>query len=265
MHDCQHQTYQGEHSTPPPETLTQPTEDTGWNCEECNIENNPDDDICWACKQGTKALAEELKGLSDGQSKTMKLATVIRSPARGARSRSPSGSPQAMANGITILKRPPVGDWKTSNPFAPLSATDDLDDDPDISIVVGEGGELAGDGGFEIMVQQFATERSGRMSHTRAGPIREIPEWVHGIHPKGRIDPKVSKGETEAQVKLQDGVYEDEHGNSMLYEQGLPHNKKGRAIVATQAKTKEVSINRETRRQNVEDSTAPQLELESPT
>ena len=66
-------------------------------------------------------------------------------------------------------------------------------------------------------------------------------------------------------MKLQDGVYEDEHGNSMLYEQGSPHNTMRRAIVASQAKTKEVSINRENRRQNVEESTAPQLELESPT
>ena len=32
-------------------------------------ENDPDDDTCWACKQGAKALAQELKCLSDSQSK----------------------------------------------------------------------------------------------------------------------------------------------------------------------------------------------------
>ena len=221
------------HKDPPLETLNQPTEDMGWNCGECNIENDPDDDVCWACGQGTKASAEELKTLSDSQSKLMKLATGSRSPARGSRSRSPPGSPQAMANGITILKRQPAGEWKTGNPFAPLSVTDDLDSDQDISIVVGKGGEQAGKGGLEIMVQQFATERSGRMSPPRAGPIRGIPQWVHGIHSKGRADYKVNEGETAAPVKLQDGVYEDEYGNSMLYEQVSPHNKKGRAIVAT--------------------------------
>ena len=39
---------------------------------------------------------------------------------------------------------------------------EDPDDDPDISIVVGEGKEpTSGDGGFEVTVKRFATERTG--------------------------------------------------------------------------------------------------------
>ena len=54
----------------------------------------------------------------------------------------------------------------------------------------------------------------------------------------------VKKGEITAPAKMQDGVYEDEHGNTMRYVSSSD-NKMRRAIGATQAKTKEGSINRE--------------------
>ena len=125
----------------------------------------------------------------------MKLTTGMRSPARRSRSRSPSSSTQATDSSISILKRPSVGDWKTNNPFAALSATEDPDDDPDISIVVGEGGEpLSGDGGFEVMVKHFVADRLGRLSPPGAGSIRDILNGCMAFTQKGWQTLRSKKG-----------------------------------------------------------------------
>ena len=86
--------------------------------------------------------------------------------------------------------------------------------------------------------------------------------WVHGILPSGGADSKVKGGETKAPAKLQDGVYEDENGKTMRYGSSSD-NKMRRAIEATQAKTKEVSINRENRSQNAEESNTLRSDPES--